>query len=90
MTFKQVYFCEGLACIGDNIINIGMVRYLRTKYDTVYVAVLNKYYESIKMFYIDDDNICVMPFDTIENAIKYQYEIKYHDIYMSIKYKIKN
>lgn len=53
---KKAFICSHLG-IGDMICMIGIVRYLSTIFDKVYVMCKEKYLENIKLFYRDDDNI---------------------------------
>jgi len=52
--------------LGDNITSIGAVRYLSTQYDEVYVVCKTKYRHNVEMFYRDDPDIKVVPFDNDE------------------------
>jgi hypothetical protein len=47
--------------LGDNITAIGMVRYLSTCYDEVYVVCKTKNIKNMKLFYQDDDGIILYP-----------------------------
>ena len=53
---KNAFFLGHLG-LGDNITCIGIVRYLREKYDTVKVVCKEKYQENLELIYSDDDNI---------------------------------
>jgi len=41
---KKAFICLGIDNIGNNFCNVGLVRYLSTKYEIIYLAVSEKYY----------------------------------------------
>ena len=53
---KNAFFLGHLG-LGDNITCIGIVRYLREKYDTVKVVCKETNQENLELIYSDDDNI---------------------------------
>ena len=53
-------FLIGNAGLGDSIVLSGMVNYLATKYQKVYVACIIEFYEQIKLFY-NNENIILYP-----------------------------
>lgn len=73
--------------LGDSIAIIGMVNFLATKYEKVYVTCLNKYYQQITKFY-DNPKIIVEPYNRCSNIDLYKYSRmlmqfqKIYDIYM--------
>jgi len=49
--------------LGDNLYMIGALRFLIKFYKNVYFLCKKKYYENIKLFFIDTQNIICIPFD---------------------------
>ena len=49
--------------LGDNIMTIGLVRYLKKYNNVVYVACCKKYIKNLSYFYEDDTNIILYPID---------------------------
>lgn len=84
---KTAYVCIGLDNVGDNIVNIGIVRYLSSMYEIVYLAVLSKLYDTVSQFYLDNENIKILKFDSKIDAIKYN--TGNDDLYVSYKYILK-
>jgi len=67
--FAYVVANDGL---GDSISIIGMVNYLATKYERVYVTCLNKYYKQMTHFY-DDPKIILEPYNRKSMIDLYKY-----------------
>lgn len=67
-------FLIGNDGLGDGIVLSGMINYLSTKYDFVFVACIQKYYEQIKLYY-NRSNIIVYPIDWIGSSNMYEFSI---------------
>ena len=63
---KKAFFLGHLG-LGDNITCIGIVRYLREKYDIVMVVCKYKYKENLELIYSDDDNIKIFAVNSDNN-----------------------
>lgn len=92
---SEAFVCLGLLNMGNNLCNIGLIRYLSTKYKIVTVAVLEKYYESIKELYQDNKKINFIVFKNLEEIIpkygsnKINKYSKFMDIYLDFIYQDK-
>ena len=49
--------------MGDNLCMIGALHFLLKYYEKIYFLCKNKYYENVKLFFIDTPNIICVPFD---------------------------
>jgi len=52
--------------LGDNLFMVGALNYLLQFYNKIYFLCKNKYYENVKLFFIDTPNIICLPFDDID------------------------
>lgn len=77
--------------LGDNLYSIGAVRFLSQFYDKVYFLCKDKYYENVKLFFLDNDSIDFVPFHSSDmedekkicsNIIKPKYEDDNVDIFI--------
>ena len=54
--------------LGDNLYSIGSLRFLLNFYDKIYFLCKNKYYENVKLFFLDTDRIICVPFDSSQEV----------------------
>lgn len=72
--------------LGDNITAIGLVRYLSTCYDKVFVVCKNFYVPNVQLFYDDDPSIILFPIDyryNINGGFKEEKIINGKDLYIA-------
>ena len=93
---KKAFICLGIDNIGNNFCNVGLVRYLSTKYEIIYLAVSEKYYLSVKEFYPDLKNKIIYIVFNDSKIIKDEYSknkmenyISNSDLYIDFIYKKK-
>ena len=73
--------------MGDNLYSIGSLRFLLKYYYKIYFICKDKYYENVKLFFIDTDRIICIPYNSTKNEQIECYNIisdKYdtHDIFI--------
>jgi hypothetical protein len=63
----NVYFLSHNG-LGDNLFSIGAVRLLLEYYGKIYFLCKDKYYDNVKLFFIDEPRIVCVPFNHINEA----------------------
>jgi hypothetical protein len=59
----QAYFLSHNG-LGDNLFSIGALRFLCNYYSTIHFLCKDIYYEDVKLFFLDEPKIVVVPFDS--------------------------
>lgn len=62
--------------LGDNIYMIGALHFLLTFYDNIYFLCKEKFYDNVKLFFINMPNIICVPFDDSNENLNIQIIIK--------------
>ena len=100
MSKQKIAFLIGNSGLGDSIVLSGMVNYLATIYDKVYVACILEFCEQIKLFYTNP-KIIIYPIDELYPThmyefsalmwdFRYIYDLYYVGNYGAIKIEFSN